>query len=139
MAALRDFRRAFIFRQYLSPYFRMTPTILWHPMTKSTQALPSEHTSDPAGALVVEFPTTYARQSRLHARAVAVDAAPFWELLRAGHVVEIQTGYLPADSLWVRDNATWVQAFAKWHDLPIRIVGELFIVPDAAESAASQS
>lgn len=99
-------------------------------MTNSTHALPSEHANDSAGASVVRFPTTLAMQGRLHARHVAVDAAPFWELLWAGHVVEIQTGYRPADSLWVRDNATWVQAFAKWHDLPIRIVGELFIVPD---------
>jgi len=99
-------------------------------MTNSTQAQPSETASAAAGALVVEFPTTFDMRGRLHARQVAVDAAPFWELLWAGHVVEIQTGYLPADSLWVRDNATWVQAFAKWHDLPIRIVGELFIVPD---------
>lgn len=99
-------------------------------MTNSTHALPSRSAGASAGALVVHFPTTFAMQGRLHARQVAVDAAPFWELLWAGHVVEIQTGYLPADSLWVRDNATWVQAFAKWHDLPIRVVGELFLVPD---------
>ncbi len=108
-------------------------------MTNSTQAQLSERASDSAGAMVVEFPTTYAMQSRLHARAVAVDAAPFWELLWAGHVVEIQTGYLPADSLWVRDNATWVQAFAKWHDLPIRVVGELFIVPDPDEAVSAHA
>jgi len=98
-------------------------------MPQPTHALLANSVASVAGSSVVPFPTSLAMATRLRIREVAVDDAPFWHDLRAGYAVATTTGCPAADSLWVRDNTAWVHAFTRWHTLPIRIVGELFVVP----------
>jgi hypothetical protein len=52
--------------------------------------------------------------------------------VRMGIVAATPAALGPAQAIWVRDGRRRDVAQQKWNDLPVRVVGELYVVPGGA-------
>lgn len=88
--------------------------------------MPANAARTPLDRQLIVMPTSPVVQARLHAMGPQADHARFWQMVHAGHAVAV-TGN-GRDAIWVRDNAAWAAAAARWHDLPIYVAGTLRLV-----------
>jgi len=80
-------------------------------------------------ATVVPFPTDITMRSRLHVCCPDHDPREFFVDVLAGYAVST-IDFGPANARWVRDAKRLTQAGGRWDDLPVRVLGALFMVVD---------
>jgi hypothetical protein len=80
-------------------------------------------------AIVVPFPTDLIVQSRVHVHCPDHDPRDFLADVLAGYAVSTMD-FGSANALWVRDTEHLAQAGRRPDDLPVRVLGALFVVDD---------
>lgn len=83
----------------------------------------------PRRSTIIPFPVTAAMRQRLHANNRQHDPRiAIIDIVAGDAVATVDFG--PANALWVRDHVRRDEAARRWDDLPVRVLGDLYIVAD---------
>lgn len=83
----------------------------------------------PRRSTIIPFPVTVAMQQRLHRNNRRHDPRiAILDIIAGDAVATVDFG--PANALWVRDPEIANVAAQRWDDLPIRVLGDLYLVAD---------